>query len=209
MTRVPSSRTARLSAVFNPAAFDLAIVFLYALFLWAPWDRAATASASSSFSMTWLVLPVTLARHGIHLVSATVTVTIAALVAATLAAFLSIVARMRGSASLWAVGAWLFGCSIAILMPPATAVGFLGALLLIVALRARFVAMRPATALAAVLGELWPIGYAAGFAALAWRYNPQLLIKALLIALGTSLIARALRPSREGGTANANAGSLR
>jgi hypothetical protein len=202
MTRVPSSRTARL-----PAVFDLVIVFLYALFLWAPWDRAAAAPASSSFSMTWLVLPVTLARHGIHLVSATVTVTIAALAAATLAALLSIVARMRGSAFWWAAGTWLFGCSVAILMPPATAIGFLGALLLVVALRARFVAMRPVTALAAVFSELWPIGYAAGFTVLAWRYNPQLLIKALLIALGASLIARALMPSREGGTANA--GSLR
>ena len=209
MTRVPSSRTARLPAVFNPAVFDLVIVFLYALFLWAPWARAAAAPASSSFSMTWLVLPVTLARHGIPLVSATVTVTIAALVAATLAALLSIVARMRGSASLWAAGAWLFGCSVAILMPPATAIGFLGALLLIAALRARFVAMRPVTALAAILGELWPIGYAAGFAVLAWRYNPQLLIKALLIAFGASLIARALMPSRESGTAKANAESLR
>jgi hypothetical protein len=209
MTRVPSSRTARLPAVFSPAVFDLAIVFLYALFLWAPWDRAAAAPASSSFSMTWLVLPVTIARHGIHLVSATVTVTIAALVAATLAALLSIVARMRGSASLWAAGTWLFGCSVAILMPPATAIGFLGALLLIVALRARFVAMRPVTALGALFSELWPIGYAAGFAVLAWRYNPQLLLKALLIAFGASLIARALMPSRESGTAKANAESLR
>jgi hypothetical protein len=68
--------------------------------------------------------------------------------------------------------------------------------LLIVALRARFVAMRPVTALVAVLSELWPLGYAAGFAALAWRYNPQLLIKALVIALGVSLVARALVPSQ-------------
>ena len=50
-------------------------------------------------------------------------------------------------------------------MPLWTAVGFLGALLLIVALRARFVAMRPATVLAAFLSELWPLGYAAAFAA--------------------------------------------
>jgi hypothetical protein len=204
MTHAPSPRTARLLLVF-----DLAIVFLYALFLWAPWERAAAAAGSSSFSMTWLVLPVMLARHGIHLVSATITVTIAALVAATLAALLSIVARMRGSASWWAAGTWLFGCSVAILMPPVTAIGFLGALLLIVALRARFVATRPAPALVAVLSELWPIGYAASFAVLAWRYNPQLLIKALLIAFGASLIAHALMPSREGGTAKANVGSLR
>jgi hypothetical protein len=66
---------------------------------------------------------------------------------------------------------------------------------LIVALRARFISMHPMTALIALLSELWPLGYAAGFAVLAWRYNPQLLIKALVIALGVSLVARALVPS--------------
>jgi hypothetical protein len=175
--------------------FDVAIVFIFALFLWAPWDRGLDAAASS-MTMTWLALPVTLARHGLHLKSATVTVTISALVAVSLGALLSIAARMRGSAALWAAGAFLFGCSVAILMPLGTAVGYLGTLLLIVALRARFVAMRPVTALVAFLSELWPLGYAAGFAALAWRYNPQLLIKALVIALGVSLVARALLPSQ-------------
>ena len=62
--------------------------------------------------------------------------------------------------------------------------------------RARFAAMRPVTVWAAVLSELWPLGYAAAFAALAWRYNPQLLIKALIIAFGVSLVARALLPSQ-------------
>jgi hypothetical protein len=157
--------------------------------------------------MAWLALPMVLAGHGLHLEYATLTVTISALAAAALSALLSIAARIRGSAVLWAAGAWLFGCSVAILMPLWTAVGFLGALLLIVALRARFVAMRSATALAAVLSALWPLGYAAGFAALAWRYNPQLLLKVLLIAFGASLIGRAVMPSRERATATANAGS--
>jgi hypothetical protein len=187
--------------------FDLAIVLIFALFLWAPWDRTASA-ISASTTMAWLALPVTLARHGAHLEFATLTVTISALVAAALGALLSIAARMRGSAALWAAGAWLFGCSVAILMPLWTAVGFLGALLLIVALRARFAAMRPATALTAFLSEIWPLGYAAGFAALAWRYNPQLLIKALVIALGVSLVGRALVPSRENDAASVNVRSL-
>jgi hypothetical protein len=190
MTRPASRHAARLTVVF-----DLAIVLIFALFLWAPWDRTA-AAVSSSTTMAWLALPVTLARHGVHLELATITVTISALAAAALGALLAIAARMRGGTALWAVGACLFGCSVAILMPLWTAVGFLGALLLIVALRARFVAMRPVTALVAVLSELWPLGYAAGFAALAWRYNPQLLIKALVIALGVSLVARALVPSQ-------------
>jgi hypothetical protein len=128
-------------------------------------------------------------------------VTISALVFAALGALLSIAARLRGSSVLWAAGAFLFGCSMAILMPLWTAVGFLGALLLILALRARFAAMRPATALAAVLSELWPLGYAAGFAVLAWRYNPQLLLKALVIAFGASLVARALVPSQKSAAA--------
>jgi hypothetical protein len=178
--------------------FDLAIVLIFALFLWAPWDRTASA-ISSSTTMAWLALPVTLARHGVHLEFATIAVTISALVTAALGALLSIAARIRGSAALWAAGAWLFGCSVAILMPLWTAVGFLGALLLIVALRARFAAMRPATALIAFLSELWPLGYAAAFAALAWRYNPQLLLKALVIALGVSLVARALVPASPAG----------
>jgi hypothetical protein len=124
------------------------------------------------------------------------TVTISALATTVLGAMLSIAARIRGNSVLWAAGVFLFGCSVSILMPLWTAVGFLGALLLIVSLRARFVAMRPVTALAALLSELWPLGYAAGFAALAWRYNPQLLLKALVIAFGLSLVARALVPSQ-------------
>ena len=202
MTRV-LSRNARVAIVF-----DLAVVLLVALFLWAPWDRSVDATPSS-FSMVWLALPVTLSRHGIHLESATVTVTFNTLVAASIGALLSIAARMLGRAVLWAVGTILFGCSVAILMPLWTAVGFLGALLLVVALRARLVAMRPATALAAFLNELWPLGYAIGFAALAWRYNSQLLIKTLLIAFGVSLIARAVMPSRANGIATADASSLR
>jgi hypothetical protein len=183
------TRTGRLQIVF-----DLAIVLIFAIFLWAPWDRIADTSGSSA-TMAWLALPMLLARHGLHLAYATYTVTISALAAAALGALLSIAARMRGSAALAAAGTFLFGCSVAILLPMWTAIGFLGTLLLIVALRARFIAMHPTTALAAVLSELWPLGYAAGFAILAWRYNPQLLIKALVIALGISLVARALVPS--------------
>jgi len=174
--------------------FDIVLVLIFALFLWAPWER--TADASSSATMAWLALPVMLARHGVHLESATIVVTISALVVAALGALLSIAARMRGSSVLWAAGAFLFGCSVSILMPLWTAVGFLGALLLILALRARFIAIRPTSVLVAFLSELWPLGYAAGLAALAWRYNPQLLIRTLVIAFGVSLVARALVPAQ-------------
>jgi hypothetical protein len=157
--------------------------------------------------MLWLALPMTVARHGMHLESVTATITITALVLAVGGAVLSIAGHLRGSAGLWAAGIFFFACSVAILMPLYTAAGFLGMVLAIVALRARFAPMRETSTLAAVLGELWPLGYAVGFAALAWRYNPQLLLKVLLIAFGVSLIARAVMPSREKGTVAANAGS--
>ncbi|HEX6495909.1 MAG TPA: hypothetical protein VF018_10520 [Acidobacteriaceae bacterium] len=189
MTVGTSSRTNRLQIVF-----DLAIVLVFAIFLWTPWDRSAS-TGSSSITMAWLSLPMMLARRGLHLAYATDTVTISAVAAAALGGLLSIAAGMRGSAALGAVGTLLFGASVAILMPMWTAISFLGALLLIVILRARFVTMGRATALVALLRELWPIGYAIGFAVLAWRYNPQLLLKALVIALGVSLVARALLPS--------------
>jgi hypothetical protein len=183
------TRSARLAVVF-----DIAIILVFALFLWAPWDRFANA-ASPSLNMIWLALPVVLSRHGFHLEYATITVTFGALMAAALGTLLSIAAHIRGSAALWAVGTCLFGASVAILMPPWTAVGFLGALLLLLGLRARFVAMPIVTVPVAFISELWPIGYAAAFAVLAWRYNPQLLLKALVIAFGVSLVARALLPS--------------
>lgn len=175
-----------------PIIFDIAIVLLYAIFLWAPWERTAAAGA---VNLAWLALPVALSRHGFLLAYATTIITICALAAAALGALLAIAARMRGTSALWAAGAWLFGCSVAILMPLWTAIGFLGALLMVLAVRARFVAMRRVPALVALLSELWPLGYAAGIAALAWRYNSQVLLKALVIALGVSLIARACVPS--------------
>jgi hypothetical protein len=197
------TRSARLAVVF-----DIAIILVFALFLWAPWDRASDA-ASSSLNMIWLALPVVLSRHGFHLESATITVTICALTAAALGTLLSIAAHIRGSAALWAVGTCLFGASVAILMPPWTAVGFLGALLLLLGLRSRFVAMPIVTVPVSFISELWPLGYAAGFAVLAWRYNPQLLLKALMVSFGVALIIRAMMPSRENATATANARSLR
>jgi hypothetical protein len=183
------TRSQRLAVVF-----DIAIVLVFALFLWAPWDRIGVAT-SSSLSMIWLALPVVLSQHSFHLESATIAVTICTLVAAALGALFSIAARMRGNASLWAVGTFLFGCSVATLMPVWTAIGFAGALLLLLALRVRVVAMRSVTMPVAFLSGLWPLGYAAGFAVLAWRYNPQVLLKTLIIAFGVSLVARALVPS--------------
>jgi hypothetical protein len=169
---------------------EAALVAAFALFLWAPWERAMPAS------MLWLGLPLTLGRRGMHLETVTVTVTICALATAAIGALLAVAARMRGSAGVWAAGMFLFACSVAILMSLWTAVGFLGAVIFLVALRARFAPMAPMRALAAVLSELWPVGYAVGFAVLAWRYNPRLLIQALVVSLGLALVGRAVLPSR-------------
>jgi protein-S-isoprenylcysteine O-methyltransferase Ste14 len=45
-----------------------------------------------------------------------------------------------------------------------------------------------------LLGELYPLGMACCFLVLAWRYNSQLLVQALLICFGLSLVVRALLP---------------
>jgi len=181
------SANARLGVVL-----EFVLVAVFALCVWAPWERA---TATSSLNMIWLWLPITLGRHGWHFETVTVTITICTLTTAAIGALLAIAGRMRGSVGFWAAGMFLFACAVAILMPVWTAVGFLGAVIFLLALRARFAAMGSMRALAAVLTELWPVGYAVGFAVLAWRYNPRLLIQVLLVSLGLSLVARAVVPS--------------
>ncbi|MFC5863613.1 methyltransferase family protein [Acidicapsa dinghuensis] len=47
----------------------------------------------------------------------------------------------------------------------------------------------------AALSELTPIGVLVSFAALSWQYNAQLLIRAVLISFGVSLVVRAMMTS--------------
>ncbi|HTV16695.1 MAG TPA: isoprenylcysteine carboxylmethyltransferase family protein [Acidobacteriaceae bacterium] len=49
-----------------------------------------------------------------------------------------------------------------------------------------------------LLGEIFVVGAAVCMAALAWRYQPELLDRCLLVCLGLSLIARALMPKKQG-----------
>lgn len=183
------TRSSRLAVVFESV-----LVLVFALCLWAPWDRASDAS-SSSLNMLWLTMPMTLSHRGMALEYVTLTVTICTLVISMLGALLAIAGRVRGKGVVWAIGMFLFAVAVAILMPQWTAVGFLGAVLLMLALRVRFTTIAPVRTLGAVLSEIWPLGYTIGFAAFAWHYNPQFLIKALVIAFGLSLVARALLPS--------------
>jgi protein-S-isoprenylcysteine O-methyltransferase Ste14 len=48
--------------------------------------------------------------------------------------------------------------------------------------------------LAAFIAEILPLGFALCLAVLAWRYEPELLIRCLLVCFGLSLVAKALLP---------------
>ncbi len=48
--------------------------------------------------------------------------------------------------------------------------------------------------------EIIPIGYALCLAILAWRYQPELLVRCLIVCFGLSLVARALLPKQQGST---------
>jgi hypothetical protein len=59
--------------------------------------------------------------------------------------------------------------------------------------------------LQALLAEIYPVGYALCFAVLAWRYNRIILIQALIVCYGVSLVMRAARaPSRSAGEIKAS-----
>ena len=49
--------------------------------------------------------------------------------------------------------------------------------------------------LGAVVGEIYMWGVVVAFVAVGWRYNAQLVIQGVLVALGVSLVARAFVPT--------------
>ncbi len=62
--------------------------------------------------------------------------------------------------------------------------------------------VRPAWA-RALLSEVMPLGVLVSFAALSWDYNSTLLIQAVLVSLGASIVARALLPAQPGNSQSA------
>lgn len=46
------------------------------------------------------------------------------------------------------------------------------------------------------IGEIFPLGFAVCLAVLAWRYEPRVLIRSLLICFGASLVTRAFLPHK-------------
>jgi len=55
--------------------------------------------------------------------------------------------------------------------------------------------------LTSVVAEIFPVTYPLCLAALAWRYDPLLLIRCLLICFGLSLVTRAFLPKKRGTSA--------
>jgi hypothetical protein len=47
------------------------------------------------------------------------------------------------------------------------------------------------------VAEIFPVVYSICLAALAWRYQPMLLVKCLVVSFGLSLIARAFLPKKQ------------
>lgn len=162
---------------------------------WSPWLRYGRLAAP--LTTTRLEIAGELSRW-ITLQTASDAITLAAILLAALGAAV----RVWGTARTGRVpsrfdylGDLLFAIAAAVFMPPSGAAVFL--LLSIVQLSRLTVLARPAAQMAqprlghAILAEAFYIAITICFAALAWSYNPTLLIQSLLICFGVSLITRA------------------
>lgn len=58
-----------------------------------------------------------------------------------------------------------------------------------------------------LLAESFPVGFAVCLAVLAWRYQPELLVRCLLVCFGLSLVARALLPKQQVAAQSAEPGA--
>jgi|SRR6185437_9377140 len=185
--------------------FRLWISFgIYILGFWAPWLRYG--KSAGPVSTTWLELSGELS-HWMRLETASEVITITAIALAALGTVLRIwgTAHARGFdgterlahlGSARYLGALLFGLGISILMPPSGAVlflvlGFIQLLRLAFREGAAEVAPKPLWG-RALVAETFYVAMTVCFAVLAWRYNASLLIQALLICFGCSLVMRAL-----------------
>lgn len=179
--------------------FRLWISFALCVFgFWSPWLRYGS-----------LAVPITTARleiagelsRWITLQTASDALTLAAILLAALGA----VMRVSGTARISRVplrwnylGDLLFAIAIAVFMPPSGAAVFL--VLSFVQLSRLTLFAQSATQAArpwlghAILAEAFYIAMTIAFAALAWSYNPTLLLQALLICFGLSLVTRAFVP---------------
>lgn len=193
-------------------------VALYLIGFLTPWDRFLYGGRESAL---WLAASALLARTGwMDLSLATKTVTFVALCCCLVGAALRVWATAwlgpsvrRDSAiesgelapagpyrrtrnPLYA-GTLVFSLGASILMPPSGALFFLLAMALfhwlLISAEKDFPQSRYAAPhwLQALAAEIYPIGYTLSFAVLAWRYNTGILIQALLVCFGLSLVIRA------------------
>lgn len=162
---------------------------------WSPWLRYGRFAAP--LTTTRLELAGELSRWA-SLQTASDAITLAAILLAALGAVVRVwgTSRTRSVPSRFDyLGDSLFAIAAAVFMPPSGAVVFL--LLSVVQLSRLIFLARPAAPMAqprlghAILAEAFYIAITVCFAALAWSYNPTLLIQSLLICFGVSLIARA------------------
>ena len=161
----------------------------------APWQSASYAGPHT----LWVWLGVWQSTFGISSTSGIVVVTWLAIVLSGLGAALRLWASAHFRPRLQALGSLLLAAAICVLLPP---VGALVALPVLLAFEAAGAvsAARPATPTrpqwtAAWLQEVAAVGIFVSFAALSWQYNAQLLVRALLIACGLGLVARAALPT--------------
>lgn len=179
--------------------FRLWISFaLCILGFWSPWLRYG--SLATPLTTTRLEIAGELSRW-ISLQTASDVLTLAAILLAAVGAVMRVwgTARISRLPSRWNyLGDLLFAMAIAIFMPPSGAAVFL--LLSIVQFSRLTLLANPATQTPrislghAILAEAFYIAMTVAFAALAWSYNPTLLIQALLICFGLALVMRAFVP---------------
>jgi hypothetical protein len=184
---------------------------------WAPWDSYLGGGPRT---LTWLYIPGLLARRlRLSFASATMIVTFSVVLLATAGALLriasavapresSVGASNRGSQFRRTVGTMLFSLGLAILMPPSGAGFFLIVLVFAnsreLSTDARRITLselsgQHATSTmsrwkSAIVAETFPLTYSLCLAGFAWQYNPNLLLRCLLVCLGLSLVTRALFP---------------
>lgn len=196
----------------KPSGFrwhGLLVVLIYALGFSAPWERLLPGRGANT---AWLTGASLLTRtRWLTLSEATVFLTALGLAFAVAGTLLRLWSATRDAPTPLAgsghgrryagpLGLWLLSLPAALLMPWSGALFCLAAMLWL-ELRQVGVAepdgLQPGGSrrwLRAALAESYGIAFTACFAVLAWRYNAQLLTRALLICFGLSLMLKAALP---------------
>ncbi len=151
----------------------------------------------------WVWLGVWQSTMGISSTTGIVLVTWLAVALTALGTGLRLLAAARRSSRLQALGSLAIGLALCILMPP---FGALAAAPILIAYEVTVFAMATSPTsrssasassvplLSILLQEVGSLGITLAFAALSWQYNARILEKALLIACGIGLMARAAAP---------------